>query len=1311
MTDYDLTRLGSREFEHLTQALALRFVSPGMSVFGDGPDGGREATSRGPTQFPTLSASWNGYIVLQSKFKTSLSDDRRLDGRWLLEQIKGELAKFRDPARQLEKPEYYLVATNIALTAVAKRGGKDLVATYLKSLVDAGEIRDFRIWDHAQLCRLIDNSTEIRTTYAAFLLAGDVLAALVQQAGGLSQDFGGTISRYLQSELRAAQYVRLGQAGDVSDRKLLLANVFVDLPVAPNPEPDVLQAFGTRPGGIVSELIANGERVLRRNRQDRDDEAPESFERQTAKSKVSMRLGRHVLVGGPGQGKSTVGQFLCQIYRAALLETGLSRVADDIPEMLTQLDEQRSASALSQVTFRRFPIQIELQSFAAELALGSVRTVLEYVALHIENFTAVRLSSEELRTWLQHTPWLVVLDGLDEVPASSNREQVVRALQDFSTDIASVNADVLILATTRPQGYSQEFSPGLYRHSYLAPLSKDRALQYADRLVRARFRDDPNLSKRVMASLRTACEEQATARLMQTPLQITIMTTLVEHAGPPPRDRWRLFDRYYDVLYRRETSRGLAASKVLQSHESDIDVIHRWAGLSLQIESEAAGGTRASLTKARFDDLVRLRLRKQGYPDSAVEETARAIVEAALERLVFLVGLEDGKIGFEIRSLQEFMASEALVDGSDEQVRQRLERIAPASHWRNVILFAAGKCFAEKEHLRDFIHGVCAKMNTRSQSRLLASALAGSRLALDLLDEGIAPPAYAEMLLDTALKLSDFPDRAVTARLAASYQPEWDEKFRRTLEDGVRRPHLERAFGSWQLLLALMERDVSWTYTLAEAEWPASPQEATSLSDVLSEQRIGQWLVERTIATLPAVPPRIGRRSRQSRIGEAIGSKSPAWVRAVYSIQKDIEDAESLEVLLRDQGVVLAAAFIQGISGKRNERLKGLEEMPDPSPAWIPFVAAAHFVKAPNANALGEALRQISSMWTNDVLRLTRYDLPWPISACLSPEVHADQLLELADAASRGELGDIPDWLKAEERWRNEGTGLHDWVSSARVWPFGADVAEVGFPFGAAYLRASEPEKLATFARNRFSEPGGRLAPCAADIVLDHLEGGAGLGTGSTPITATEMRALVKARPNQSLALEALEGLTAVASPLSKDWIDFLDWLGTYLRVMEIGNRSLSRVTEIGQAYVQSPELGGLLRILGSCSLAGARISNIPLPPMGTSEVSLEDRLQALFVRAGRGDWDANGGEELAREIAELARPYWTVVDLTLRLLDKQQLDNEVRVNIVLPLCDALAAKAKQEWPVAVRYLLKLAQTYTSGLQEKTLRRDLGLVV
>lgn len=54
-------------------------------------------------------------------------------------------------------------------------------------------------------------------------------------------------------------------------------------------------------------------------------------------------------------------------------------------------------------------------------------------------------------------PSFLVLDGLDEVPASSNRTQVLDAVREFAVDIVSGRVDMFILATTRPQGYNPDY--------------------------------------------------------------------------------------------------------------------------------------------------------------------------------------------------------------------------------------------------------------------------------------------------------------------------------------------------------------------------------------------------------------------------------------------------------------------------------------------------------------------------------------------------------------------------------------------------------------------------------------------------------------------------------------------------------------------------------------------------------------------------------------------------------------------------------------------------------------------------------------
>lgn len=59
MADYDLTRLGTGEFEHLAQALAAKVLGPSVRVYGAGKDGGREAATDTPAKMPE-GQEWTG---------------------------------------------------------------------------------------------------------------------------------------------------------------------------------------------------------------------------------------------------------------------------------------------------------------------------------------------------------------------------------------------------------------------------------------------------------------------------------------------------------------------------------------------------------------------------------------------------------------------------------------------------------------------------------------------------------------------------------------------------------------------------------------------------------------------------------------------------------------------------------------------------------------------------------------------------------------------------------------------------------------------------------------------------------------------------------------------------------------------------------------------------------------------------------------------------------------------------------------------------------------------------------------------------
>ncbi len=99
MPDYHLTGLSPRSFEQLVQAIALKVISGQTIIFGDGTDGGREATYYGKTYYPNEADSWDGYIVFQAKFRQRPDHDTKKDGDRANAQLKKEIEDFAKPKK------------------------------------------------------------------------------------------------------------------------------------------------------------------------------------------------------------------------------------------------------------------------------------------------------------------------------------------------------------------------------------------------------------------------------------------------------------------------------------------------------------------------------------------------------------------------------------------------------------------------------------------------------------------------------------------------------------------------------------------------------------------------------------------------------------------------------------------------------------------------------------------------------------------------------------------------------------------------------------------------------------------------------------------------------------------------------------------------------------------------------------------------------------------------------------------------------------------------------------------------------------
>lgn len=1313
MPDYNLSGLSTRSFEQLIQALSVKILGPGTIIFGDGPDGGREATFEGKLLYPNVANPWNGYLVVQAKFKQRLEGTTK-DGEWAVGQLRGELEKFASRKQGLRKPEFYLFCTNVVLTPKYRTGSKDRIARVFADFRKRLPLVGYDVWDHDKLRVFLDGNSDIRRAYSAWITPGDVLASIVSHLEKFKPNFEKNISAFLQKELLADQYVNLDQAGHSTEEQVPMARVFVDLIATPQPVSDTLQdeteAKLQSPTGFVREVLNAGARRL--NNEDTGGPRESTVQ---AKGPGQPDFGRFVLIGGPGQGKSTTAQYLCQVYRVALLADRHKALSPECRSCLSLIQKQCKAEWLPAPGARRFPIRVVLSDFAKELASDkpeAPRSLLGYIAHKIRHRTNSDLSMDDIKEWLAGYPWFLVLDGLDEVPASSNRGQVLSAISDFWVDVASNRGDLLVLATTRPQGYSHDFSPDFYTHRYLTPLSVKHALRYAERLTEARFGHDVERARRVLERLTNASTVSATARLMTSPLQVTIMATLVDRAGQPPPERWRLFSEYYDVIYKREMERDNPAARILRSHKTNIDGIHQLAGLELQTEGERTGRTDARLSREDFAAIVKFRLGSEGYTGIELDNLCNNITDAATQRLVFLVGMESDQIGFEIRSLQEFMAAEALMEGTDGEIDERLKAIAPITYWRNVFLFAAGKCFTHRLHLRDVVASVCENLN--EESDLDHQALTGSEVALDLVRDGTARqhPKFQNRIVRLACRLLDRPCGGVHQLLADSHYEGVDLVFREEVRKGF--PVGSESDQSGGVLTAawLTIKGVSWASGLADSNWPVDSRfQSVVLKRLLSAAR-HPWLEEKIVAY-------ISQTSEVPRSLSGLRKLAPAaWDKALGLVFGEVEGSKA--IAFQPPTTNSRKFFFQIIPCGDSKTGQSLLDLPAEHGFWESIRDCARFMVNPTSGELASWL--IGLAGNGDWQSAQNVRWPWPLRACLKLAKSQDSLGELAKQASEGRFGDQDDWLAAEARWAR-GITTEDFIAFDRHdGIIGPSLRDVGFPIetlGTSAVPDAELESvLSAFLRVL---PDLRFPPARSTVASSALFV-ASLLSRTMPLD--------KAFPLDSesalnLAKDAavdyqpvnLDGLIAIsAGRITPDWISAFDEIGQMLRVIVWGPSSLRNkfASNMRDAFVGNTGQRGLARILGR--LVRSPIDEIDrgamqIPLAVLNKLNWTDypyRENLILLRLANTDLSPEATVDLAQEIARTPEVYENFVADCLRVA-RSRLSADAQERFVLELWRDLLPSAWESRSVTIEVVHDLLRQRRSAMADPAVRRKLKL--
>lgn len=441
---------------------------------------------------------------------------------------------------------------------------------------------------------------------------------------------------------------------------------------------------------------------------------------------------------------------------------------------------------------RRWPINIDLARFALRQASDSEYSLLRGIAESLTGQAASKaIPRWELRQWLKRWPSFIVLDGLDEVTEPSVRQTLVDNIEAFVADAESDDCDMLVVVTTRPTGYRDEMPPSLFERIDLADLTVDDALHYGRLVTGVRVPDDTERRDGIIALLESAAGDENLKHLLRTPLQTLIMSIIAESSGQFSPSRFKLFWGYYQTIEQREQKKALAYGRLLREQAPQVLDLHLRVGLLLQRQAETAVGTDAVLTFEELKGVAWQVLADAGYePSTGDRQLLEKVLAAATNRLVLLVPQAGGGYGFDVRSLQELMAAYALTTGTLDDTLPNLRRIGASPHWRNTLLFALGRYFAEPQpHQKQKATDLVLTIDENAPERLGSVFPVGPNLAMEILDDAmVSEPKYQRQLIAHAMKALAEPegyDKHTYARMLMSVAAT-SESARAQIADGLR---------------------------------------------------------------------------------------------------------------------------------------------------------------------------------------------------------------------------------------------------------------------------------------------------------------------------------------------------------------------------------------------------------------------------------------------------------------------------------------------------------------------------------------------
>ena len=677
-------------FQQLCQALIVAEF-PNTTCYPVGQrDGGRDAL-----QIIRTSVKSKNVRLFQVKFVREPAKISDLHA-WLEATVAGEAPKVQKLADLGYEIIEYILVTNVPGTSFLEAGTMDRVDSLFAESLSVPA----KMWWRDDLDRRCEARPQVVWAYPEILRAVDVFSALAQL---FSDAYGGgrhtALRNFVVEQHEEDSKVRFQQLELTND----LLELFIDVPVTlPH------KADPRRPNPLLEAADRVGDRVagaLKGKRMATVRQAQMSFSEESKVGTAALLLDDTVtslspfivLEGGPGQGKSTLGQFICQVYRMKFI--GDSRLESLEPHYIP-----RSA---------RLPIRVDLREYATWLdgknpfseegddrrPVGANKSMEGFIAALVSELSGgIAFNVDDLNIVAQKSSIIIVLDGLDEVADISLRNRVVQEISGSVRRLKESAASLQVIVTSRPSALAEvvSFPANIFESWSLSSLTRGLIAEYAEKWSKAE-----DLTSREKSDLRkvlTGKLDQIHVReLARNPMQLTILLSVIRTRGASlPDKRATLYDIYVDLFFAREAGKD----EDVKAFRDELIDIHRYLAWVLHAEAET-GRTLGKIEESRLLELLRDYLaREQRDP-----ELANKLFRGVTQRVVFLVGAVEGQYQFEVQPLREYFAAKFLYEDAPHSsignpqpgtIDERFSAIAKNTYWQNVARFYAG-CFRKAE--------------------------------------------------------------------------------------------------------------------------------------------------------------------------------------------------------------------------------------------------------------------------------------------------------------------------------------------------------------------------------------------------------------------------------------------------------------------------------------------------------------------------------------------------------------------------------------------------------------------------------------